>query len=125
MHLLRPAQHHQEITWPHPAPTAAARVKEAAAPLRWHLLTECDTALVFRVGASCASWGEVVTIALVAGGMRLASTCRCPTQCFDWGKNRFNCEALTDRLAGRPPPSFRPTWRDSGNARRGQPQPDR
>lgn len=75
-----------------PLPHAIARAKRAAGSLQWTLAGESGTELTFRAGLSLWSWGEEVKIDFAGTGILIRSQCRLPTQCFDHGKNRQNCE---------------------------------
>jgi hypothetical protein len=52
---------------------------------------------VAEVGANFRSWRERISVEIRRGGtVRVESTCRLPTQCFDWGKNQRNVDAFLD-----------------------------
>ena len=72
---------------------AKGRGRHAANILAWRLVKEEDEDLVFRVGINWRSWGEKVKMSFRPGRVLLHSECRW-IQCFDWGKNRWNCEEI-------------------------------
>lgn len=50
---------------------------------------------VAEVGVNFWSWGEKINVEIDPNGtIRIESTCRLPTQCFDWGKNQRNVDAF-------------------------------
>lgn len=105
MNLRNSSAYTQEIVNPFSGPETHRRLKEAGARLGWRLQTERDGQLVYHVGLSWSSWGETVTVFVSSSAVRLASTCCCGTQLFDWGKNRLNCEALIRGFEVRACPS--------------------
>jgi hypothetical protein len=52
---------------------------------------------VAEVGANLWSWGERISVEIGRGGtVWVESTCRLPTQCFDWGKNQRNVDGFLE-----------------------------
>ena len=89
-----PAYHEQEVLHARDLEEARSRAKRAANTLRWQFVREADEDLVFRVGINWRSWGEEVKIIFRPGRVLLHSKCRWFSQCFDWGKNRRNCQDI-------------------------------
>jgi len=92
MSVAFPAFHRIQHPLALPLPEAKQRAKQAAAHLRWKLARENETELVFKAGLSLWSWGEEVKVGFGTNDVLVHSQCRLPTQCFDHGKNRQNCE---------------------------------
>lgn len=92
MSFAFPAFHRTQQPHALPLLEAKQRAKRAAGQLRWKLARESEAELVFQAGLSLWSWGEEVKVGFDADGVLIQSQCRLPTQCFDHGKNRQNCE---------------------------------
>jgi len=73
---------------------AKSRAKSAANALSWRFLKEVDEDLVFRVGINWRSWGEEVKMNFRPRSVLLHSKGRWISQCFDWGKNHWNCAEI-------------------------------
>lgn len=71
-----------------------AAVEAAMRQLRWSEIRREYGSVIGKVGFNLWSFGETVTATLAPDHVVLRSTCMLPTQCFDWGKNRRNVEAL-------------------------------
>lgn len=59
--------------------------------------------LYFSYGVSMSSWGEDITVSLVAlnpqtTSVTILSECSLPTQLVDWGKNKGNVNSLFDYI---------------------------
>jgi|SRR5882724_9160989 len=89
-----PAYHRQEVPHALNVEEAKSRAKRDADSLGWRLVQEADKELVFRVGINWRSWGEEVNMSFRPRTVLLHSKCRWFSQCFDWGKNRRNCEQI-------------------------------
>ena len=89
-----PAYHQKEILHALDLEEAKRRAKRAAAALGWRFLKETDEDLIFHVGINWCSWGEEVRMGFGTQRVLLHSKCRWILQCFDWGKNRRNCEEI-------------------------------
>jgi hypothetical protein len=50
---------------------------------------------------SLVSWGETLTVSLVAGQITVRSVCSWPLQIIDWGKNRQNVERFLVPFSAR------------------------
>lgn len=67
------------------------RVKKVALEIGWHLVSDTQEELIFRVPINSSSWGEVVSLNFDGESMSIESRCRWPFQFLDSGKNAENC----------------------------------
>ena len=90
MSFAFPAYHRQPVPCLLETPQAKSRAKQVATTLKWKIIAETDHELLFHVGLNWRSWGEVVKMSFADRRVDFESKCRLFTQCFDWGKNRWN-----------------------------------
>lgn len=94
-----PAYHTQRYQVP---PAAMANVghaiRWAISSLGWSIRNESMYHIEASTGINLLSWGESVSIHFMPDySITITSKCAWPLQCFDWGKNQSNVEALRQR----------------------------
>jgi len=92
-----PAYYQQKSSCLQTREKAFAEIKAVAASLGWRLTSETEDTLGFRVGINFWSWGENIKVAFHGKEVSVRSECRI-YQCFDWGKNRANCQKIIQAL---------------------------
>ena len=66
-------------------------VETAFNNLGWQYQIVTDNEFQAKVSLNALSWGEKLTVRLLANGeLQAESKCVYPLQCFDWGKNKEN-----------------------------------
>ncbi len=94
-----PAYHTKRYTFSDPRRNPREQVVEATAALGWSIKSESENVIRVAVGFNLWSSGERVTIVFdTPNAVTVTSKCLMPTQCFDWGKNKSNVQALLARL---------------------------
>lgn len=96
MTIAFPAFHQTLLPGAHTPAAVAAAMQRAG----WTLVQQNEDRITGKVGLNLWSFGETVTATLADGRVTLRSACVLPTQCFDWGKNRRNVDALARALRG-------------------------
>ena len=94
MSFAFPAFHEARL----PGMLGATAVEAAMQRLGWSDIRRDAGAVTGKVGFNLWSFGETVTVTQARDHLMLRSACVMPTQCFDWGKNRRNVEALRTAL---------------------------
>jgi len=93
-----PAYHQQKLFSSLTKEEVFLKIKAKALSLKWRLRSETEDALEFKVGLNFWSWGETVKIVFQKSEIFLRSECSI-AQCFDWGKNKANCEKIAQALS--------------------------
>ena len=94
MSFAFPAFHEARL----PGAFDAEAVETAMRRLGWGSIRRDGSSVACKVALNLWSFGETVTVTLARDHLMLRSACVMPTQCFDWGKNRRNVEALRTAL---------------------------
>ena len=94
-----PAYHVEEYVTDDPGVDLLDAAAEALLDLSGPILEETGRLIRSATDVSLWSWGEKITIELVADNtLSITSKCVFPTQCFDWGQNQSNVKKFLAKL---------------------------
>ncbi len=92
-----PAYHTEHVSRALP-PSFRNLLDKSFRKLGWLVQDETDDNMTASTGYSPSSWGEHVSVRFDSLGYTVTSRCILVTQCFDWGRNRWNVRRLIQEI---------------------------